>query len=33
MGKPKMWNISKMADCRVKLIIDHRAKGKLWHFS
>ncbi len=31
-GKPKMWNISKTADCRAKWIIDHRAKGKLWHF-
>ena len=32
MGKPKMWNISKTADCRAKRIIDRRANGKLWHF-
>ena len=32
MGKPKMWNISKTADCKTKRIIDRRAQGKLWHF-
>ena len=32
MGKPKMWNVSKTADCRAKWIIDSRAKGKWWHF-
>ncbi len=32
MGKPKLWNISKTGDCRAKLIIDRRAKEKLYHF-